>query len=291
MNAISRSAAAAAALAAALLAGCGPPEPPGGVELTVTRDFGTAPVLDQPDPARTPSDTVAALLQRDARVRASAHAGWSVYVNGIDATRNAAAQRVHDGDRIWWDRHGRAAAARIPAVVGSYPEPFLHGSGGRRLPVRVECGADDRTACREVARALGRSGVLAGQSAIGSGVGPEVLRVLVGPWPSLRADQAARLLEDGPRASGVYARISADGRTLTALDARGRPVRTLRAGAGLIAATRAASQQPTWVVTGTDAAGLESAVRAFADGESALAGKFALAVSADRAVALPITRR
>src|SRR5947208_2107867 len=93
------------------------------------------------------------------------------------------------------------------------------------------------------------------------------------------------------RASGVYARISADGRTLTALDARGRPVRTLRAGAGLIAATRAASQQPTWVVTGTDAAGLESAVRAFADGESALAGKFALAVSADRAVALPITRR
>src|SRR5947208_2107863 len=71
MNAISRSAAAAAALAAALLAGCGPPEPPGGVELTVTRDFGTAPVLDRPDPARSPSDTVAALLQRDARVPAA----------------------------------------------------------------------------------------------------------------------------------------------------------------------------------------------------------------------------
>jgi hypothetical protein len=283
-------AAAAAALAAALLAGCGPPRPPGGVDLTVTRDFGAAAVLDRPDPSRTAGDTLLALAERNAPVRARGQA-WSVYVNGVDATRQAAARRVRDGDRIWWDRHALAAAPRVPAVIGSYPEPFLHGTAGRRLPVRVECAsaAADRTACRAVARALGRSGIVAGQSAIGSGVGPEVLRVLVGPWSALRADEAAQLLEQGPRGSGVYARISADGRSVDALDARGHTARTLRAGTGLIAATRAPSQQPTWIVTGTDAAGLDSAVRAFSDGQSALEGKFALAVSADRAIALPIT--
>src|SRR5437763_6947319 len=234
-------AAAAAALAAALLPGCGPPSPPGGVELIITRDFGPAPVSDQPDPRRTATATILARAERNAPVRARENA-WSVYVNGVDATRQAAGRRVRDGDRIWWDRHGRAAAPRTPAVIGSYPEPFLHGTGGRRLPVRVECAAADRTACRAVARALGRSGVVAGQSAIGSGVGPEVLRVLVGRWTALRADQAAQLLEHRPRDSGVYARISADGRTVDALDARGRTARTLRAGTGLIAATRAPSQ-------------------------------------------------
>jgi hypothetical protein len=133
--------------------------------------------------------------------------------------------------------------------------------------------------------------VTAGEGALGSSTGPELLRVLVGPWPTLRPDDTVRALERGPRASGVYARIAPDGRTLAALDERGRVARRLGPRTGLVAATRGPGQQPTWVVTGTDAAGLAAAARAFAGGESALAGKFALAVSADRALALPLVAR
>jgi hypothetical protein len=300
-------------LATALaLAGCGlgAGSPPGDVTLTVTQDFGAGSVLDQPSPRRAGDETVMRLLQRNAKVRTRFGGGfvqsidgvsggrrdgrpvdWFFYVNGIEASKGASDVHVHDGDRIWWDRHDWSAAMRIPAVIGAYPEPFLHGTGGKRLPVRVECGAGAAKPCRAVADALGKVGVPAGQSAFGSSVGPEVLRVLVGLWPALRVDSAAHALEDGPRASGVYARISPDGRTLAALDERGRTARRLGAGSGLIAAMEAESQQPTWIVTGTDAAGLQSAVRAFADGESALAGKFALAVSADRAVPLPVVQR
>ena len=47
---------------------------------------------------------------------------------------------------------------------------------------------------------------------------------------------------------------------LELLDAQGRTVRTLGPGAGLVAATRFEEQQPTWVVSGTDTAGVERAV-------------------------------
>jgi len=152
----------------------------------------------------------------------------------------------------------------------------------------VECSEARSDACRTVARTLGDLGVVAGQAGLGVSTGDEVLRVLVGAWPDLRRDAAAAQIERGPKASGVYARMSADGGTLTALDGRGVVAQRLGPGTGLIAATQAPEQQPTWIVTGTDAAGLAAAVRAFQAGESALSDKFALAVSDDRPIALPV---
>jgi hypothetical protein len=302
------------ALLAALvaLAGCGlgAGDPAGDVTLTVSDDFGTAVVLAKPQPERAGDETVMRLLQRNAKVRTrfggnfvqaiDGRAGgrrdgrpvdWFFYVNGIEAGRGATDAEVHDGDRVWWDRHDWGAAMRVPAVVGSFPEPFKHGTEGRKIPVRVECGQARSPECRAVAKTLGDLGVVAGQAGVGVSTGDEVLRVLVGPWPTVRRDLAAAAIERGPKASGVYARMSADGRALVALDERGAVARRLGAGTGLVAATQAAEQQPTWIVTGTDAAGLASAARAFAAGESALSGKFALAVSDDRSVALPVVGR
>ena len=44
----------------------------------------------------------------------------------------------------------------MPAVVGSFPEPFLNGIGGKRLPVRVECTDVAGSACRTVTGASAR---------------------------------------------------------------------------------------------------------------------------------------
>jgi predicted RNA methylase len=79
--------------------------------------------------------------------------------------------------------------------------------------------------------------------------------------------------------------MAADGSSLTVLDADGRTVRTLGAGTGLIAATRNGEFAPAWVVTGTDAAGLEAAAQAF--DEASLDGRFAVAVTSAGALALP----
>jgi len=55
-----------------------------------------------------------------------------------------------------------------------------------------------------------------------------------------------------------------------------------------VAAAKRPDERPVWVVTGTDAAGVASAARAFEEGT--LEHRFALAVSGDLPVALPARR-
>jgi hypothetical protein len=292
----------AVACAAAALAGCGLGPAAGsddGVTVTATRDFGRRAMLDVQRAPVTGTDTAMRVLQRSARVRTGpggavaaidgvAGGRWSLYVNGIRSGTGAAVD-VHAGDRLWWDLHGAGLAADVPAVVGSFPEPFLHGSGGRRLPVRVECDDPRAGACDVVADKLIALGVPAGRSALSQSAADESLRVLVGRWSRLRGGDAESVsIDAGPRSSGVFARFDASGRRLVVLDAYGRPARTLGPGTGLIAATRLKNRQPVWFVTGTDAAGVASAARAF--DESALDDRFALAISHDLPVGVPLER-
>ena len=86
--------------------------------------------------------------------------------------------------------------------------------------------------------------------------------------------------------SGVFARFDAAGDRLVVLDPAGEPVRTLGAGTGFIAAIAEPERRPVWFVTGTDAAGVAAAARAF--DESVLADRFALAISRDLPVLVPL---
>ena len=256
-----------------LLAGCGVGQSghQAPVTLTVTRDFGARVVREV---EVKDGGTVAALLRGEPR--------GARFVNGVVADDDA---KVYGGDRVWADLG--AGAARTPAVVGSFPEPFLHGIDGKRLPVRIECADARGAACRQVADRLASYEIPAARGGLQTARAPETLRVLVGPWTALRLDPAVNALEHGPRASGVYARVAPDGRTVAVLDARGQTTRTLGAGSGLVAAMKRPDDRPTWVVTGTDVAGVASAARAFEEGT--LDHRFALVVSHDLPIALPAT--
>ncbi len=268
----------------------------GGVTVTVTRDFGAGRLGERTTASVPGSETVMRLLQREFKVGTRYGGGfvesidglagtgdgvrradWFYYVNGVEAETGAADVGVNAGDRIWWDRHDWGATMRVPAVVGSFPEPFVHGTGGRRFPVVLACAPGADVACAAVGERLKALGVPAARGVLGTGAGAKTVRVLVGPWSAVRDDGSARGIAEGPAASGVYARIDAGGRRITTLDTRGRAVRRLGPGSGLVAATRLEQQQPTWVVTGTDDAGVRAAAGAFTAG--ALRDRFALAVA------------
>jgi hypothetical protein len=84
----------------------------------------------------------------------------------------------------------------------------------------------------------------------------------------------------------VYARFAgSQGSVLELLDPLGQVARALGADAGLIAATAEASSQPTWLITGTDVAGVSAAAAAFTP--SALHDRFALAVSGHTELPVP----
>jgi hypothetical protein len=285
-----------------VLAGCGlgPGATPSAIQLTVTEGFGAKPVGGQGPPEVRGQETVLSLLMRNHKVTTrygggfvqsvDGHAGgtkggepvdWFYYVNGIEAPKGGASTKVHAGDHIWWDMHDWSQTEDVPAVVGSFPEPFLHGSDGKRLPVRVECAEVGGEACETVVARMRAAGVPAAIAAIGPGDEPETLRVLVGTWPAVRGTPASEAIERGPSASGVYARFAGNGQSLALLNASGKATHTLTAGAGLVAATRYAQEEPLWVVTGTDEAGVGRAAHAFS--EAALHDRFALALEANGA--------
>ena len=301
-----RLAAAAIAIGCAVaVAGCGLGAGKGrsDVTLTVTHGFGSTEVASIMKSRVPGSETVMRMLQRSFRVSTgygggfvesinglsgnSSRLDWFYYVNGIEASVGAAGTPVHDGDRIWWDLHDWSATESIPAVVGSFPEPFVHGSGGKRLPTTLQCASDVAASCNRVAGELSSIGVPVATQLFGTGSGTDSLGVLVGTWRDVRSALVASLIEGGPSASGVYARFAdAGGRALELLDPHGRVVRTLYAGSGLIAATAQGSAEPTWLITGTDPSGVAAAAAALTP--SQLHDRFALAVQGGRAFAVPL---
>jgi hypothetical protein len=294
------------AMTALALAGCGlgAGRAPTGVQLLVSRDFGASALRATSAPQVRGQETVMSLLMRNYVVStrysggfvqsidglAGGHEGghpvdWFYYVNGVQATEGAASTNLHPGDHIWWDRHDWSQTEQVPAVVGSFPEPFLNGLEGKRLPVRIECAQVQSAACQTVDDRLRAAGVPVAIAGAGAAAGPKTLRVLVGPWSAVSADPSAQTVMRGPRASGVYATFAAGGRSLTVLDADGRAVRTLGAGSGLVAATRREQAAPVWFVTGTDEGGVELAARAL--DSATLAHRFAVALSAQGPLPVP----
>jgi hypothetical protein len=301
-----------AVLVALPVAGCGfgAGDSSGDVTLTVTRDYGAQVLhegIDEETSAVSEGDTVMRVLQRtyDVKTRFGGgfvqaidgvaggrengrRADWFYYVNGIEAPVGAAERRLAGGERVWWDHHEWEAAQRVPAVVGSFPEPFRSGSDGKRFPVRLVCPGGEERSCDEVQARLTDAGVKAlSRATLEQSGGQEVLRVLVGRWADVRRDPVVRSLERGPATSGVFARPTSTGDAIVLLDSDGRPVRTLRAGAGIVAATTFEAQAPTWIVSGTDDVGVAAAAAALT--EERLTQYFALAVDAGRDVPLPVT--
>ncbi len=286
------------------IAGCGLGPGPGtsDVTLTVTRDFGSRLVGRVVERHVPGSETVMRMLERHFEVAtkygggfveqiagysgSSTQRDWFYYVNGSEAARGSAGTAVHRGDHIWWDLHDWSAADHIPAVVGSFPEPFVSGSGGRRLPTVLECARDVEVACTRVTDELGKLGIPVANQLLGTGSGTDSVTLEVGTWRELRGQIVVQLIEQGPGSSGVYARFTGSGRQLELLDPHGRSVRTLAAGAGLVAATAQGSGAPTWLVTGTDRAGVADAAQALTP--TALRDHFALAVQSGRALPLPV---
>ncbi|MCW3039456.1 MAG: hypothetical protein JWM31_1361 [Solirubrobacterales bacterium] len=303
---------AAALLAAGLLlgaaSGCGTGGDGKGAQLLVTQDFGTRAIADLPQPKVTPDNSALDLLDAnvDGVKRVTSAAGterlvsaagvaggvvngrptaWSLFVNGVGADAKGPGAKLSDADVVWWDHHDTSAAGRVRAVVGSFPEPFRHGFGGKRLPLRIECSPADIPACQTAQDAMTAAGVFAAQGGLQQSITKETLRIIVGPWVRIRDDDTVKLLAGGPRASGVYARPAADAKSIAVLDGAGRTTRTLGPGDGLIAATRFQGDRPVWIVTGVDPDGVAAAAQAMDQGN--LKDHFALAVADGRAVPVP----
>lgn len=156
-------------LAIVALSGCGG-EDGGKATLWITRDKGAHVILEREVPAGL---TAMQALDRMAAIRTrysgryvqsiegiegsiAARSDWFYFINGYEADRSAAEYRLRDGDVEWWDFRSWRTQMREPVVVGAFPEPFLHGYAGSRLPARVVFVLEaERPAAERLARLIG----------------------------------------------------------------------------------------------------------------------------------------
>lgn len=301
----SRGTAVAIALLSAALAtagcGLGAGAQVGEVTLTVTRDYGGEPVLPPATERVAESDTVMRVLDREAEIstrysgdfvegieglEAERDGGrswdWLYYVNGVEASVGAADFELRGGEAIWWDYRDWSAALRVPAVVGSWPQPFRDGYEGRWRPTAIDC-LGGGAACATVRDRLKRVG-----ASVVSGSTDGAIRVLVGPWARVGRDRVAAQLEAGPQASGVFAdfELRGGGYRLVGLDEGGEEARAFGPDAGLVAATRRFAAPPVWIVSGASGAGVRAAARLLA--AATLRGRYAVVTEGGKETPLPL---
>jgi uncharacterized protein DUF4430 len=80
---------------------------------------------------------------------------WFYYVNGYLADQGSAEYRLRDGDVEWWDYRSWRDPLDDAVVVGAFPEPLLHGYGGKRRQTVVV--SFSRTLGKRIARLVGGS--------------------------------------------------------------------------------------------------------------------------------------
>jgi hypothetical protein len=157
--------------AALVLAGCG-----GGATGTatvwITRDRGATVLRTTTVPA---GETAMQALDRVADIETryggrfveeidglagslSGQHDWFYFVNGLEAGRGATEYRLRPGDVEWWDyRSWRGKEVR--AVVGAFPEPFLHGYEGEVPPAAVRFAPGLQALASRVATRIGAGSV------------------------------------------------------------------------------------------------------------------------------------
>ncbi len=294
---------------AAAGAGCGigpGPSTAGQATLTITRDYGNKQLKEATESDPNQSETVIRFLDRESDLSTRYGGGfvqsidglsgtfsggrsfdWFFYVNGIESPVGAAEVDVKGGDRIWWDYHDWTNAMRVPAVVGSFPEPFLQRSteAGKRAPVQIECEAQKPT-CETVHDRLADEGVDSSTVKTGERAGGgDAIRLLVGPWERIGESKPASLVANGPATSGVFAEFDRGGSSLQALGVDGAAQESFGDGTGLVAALHDGDEEPVWLITGTDEHGVELAAQHLSADQ--LHDRYALVVTDSKAVGVP----
>jgi hypothetical protein len=192
---------------------------------------------------------------------------WFYFVNGISVPHGADQERLGPGDRVWWDFRPWRGLMDAWAVVGSWPEPFVHGYPDP--PAHVQADPPLDATLREAG------------APVQAAASP--WRVRVGADADLRRrDPAWRRAMSDPEAAGVT--VAIDGGRITALAPDGASRRIVPGGRAIAAAvltgTAPGSGGVLLAVAGLDAPAARAAAARIARDPGILRGSYAVVFDA-----------
>jgi hypothetical protein len=282
------------------------------VTLRVTKDFGREVIFHQTVPIKkdwTVMDLLDTHLEIETKFEGSFINGinglasekggftkdrydWFFYVNGVSADVGAAAYQIQGGDQVWWDYHvWRNMSTAIPALIGSYPEPFINSYLGKVGPITVMSSPEDQELADKVVRSLkshGAKNISTGAldaSAMENRKGPVLV---LGSFPELKKISWLDKFNEAYRKTGTGVHFTDKGVEL--FTSNGELGETVTGSAGVIVASGEGlgDESPLWLIMGTDIQGLTDAVEILTNSPYKISGMYQAAVVSGEVRRLPL---
>jgi len=217
---------------------------------------------------------------------------WFYYVNGIFADVGGLDYYPEPGEVIWWDYHPwKMAMGGSMAVVGCFPEPFLHGYRGEKKQTIIMCNSGEK----ELGLKLKESLLSYGISEIEvQEIDEKMLKnredptIILGVWEKLQDVDWMKKLNANSKKNGTSIYFTND--ALEILDFKGEVADRLLESAGVICATAEGSgdDSPLWIISGTNQEGLKKAVDIIVNHPEKISGMFTAIVHSEKVIRLPL---
>lgn len=217
---------------------------------------------------------------------------WFYYINGVCADVGAGDYEVRPGEVIWWDYHTwKNMGSANSAVIGCYPEPFLHGYRGKIGEVVVMTSEKNLSLANEIQQALKNQGV---NCVIKQEIVEDMLAdrtgstIVLGEWNNLKEITWLNKLNKAYQKNGTSIHFTDD--NLELLTYNGEVGRIITGSAGVLVATGEGlgDNSPLWLMIGTDSEGLRQTVNKFVNNADEFSRVYNAAVVSDNLVRLPL---
>jgi hypothetical protein len=216
---------------------------------------------------------------------------WFYWVNGILAPVGVAEYRPQPGDVIWWDYHDWSVTMFIPAVVGSYPQPFKNGFWGKVSDTVIlyePAFEEDANRLKTSLLDQGVGVVTTSQYTAELLEDPDRYVIALGTWQALSdKSEFLQTLNKKNKLVGVYGKFTDEG--LSTIDFKGQVIETYPNKAGLIFAHSPGINglKPFWCITGTDEIGVRQAVNLLINTPEKIQQMFSVVVTENKVINCP----
>jgi len=215
---------------------------------------------------------------------------WFNYINGICCDVGVLDYDPLNANIVWWDYHRWKNGPSISAVIGSYPEPFLHGYRGKVKPALIMVAGSEPGLAGGLQESLKSQGVAQikvtdiDENNIANRSGPTII---VGAWGQLQQSDYLNKFNRAYSRNGTGVHFTEQG--LELLDWNGKGLRSIAGSAGIIVASGEGlgDDSPLWLVAGTDRIGLQYALDLF-NRPDQIKGHYGLAITAQELIVLPL---
>ncbi|HZK43261.1 MAG TPA: DUF4430 domain-containing protein [Syntrophomonadaceae bacterium] len=275
------------------------------INLTISQNFGQLTVFNQAINFNS-DDTLLQLMQNNLDLETSygnsfissingikmrqgmKRSDWFFYINGIASHTGLRDYKLNAGDKIFWDYHLWSAGPTNNAIIGAYPEPFLHGYRGNINPTKILYDTDSQALAQKLTVSLNNRGVRVDNNLISNNIDSSGPTIIIGTWPKLANNSAVNNINNGYQKNGTSVHFTDQG--LDLLNYKGQVARTVMANSAVIAAygKSLGDPNPVWLIIGTDELALNKAINILINSPGDIRGLYSIAILAEGLTPLPL---